>query len=472
MRNRLAAVGVTAASALAAALCGCAVGPDYHQPGTVVAPQFANESTQGQREQEPTAQFWTLFDEPMLNQLVDAALTENKDLAIARANLIASRAAARLVGFDAYPTVTASGAAARQRLSEHAEPGTPRAKREDDVVDAGFDAVWELDFFGRVRRDIEAARAEAQAAAAQLRDVQVTVTAEVARNYFVLRGLQEQLAVAQHNADNQRQTLDLTQTRLNAGRGTELDTARAETQLETTLASIPPLLASIATTAYRLSVLTGRMPDALATELQTPAPLPSLPTLDAIGTPEALLRRRPDIRVAERSLAASTARIGVAVADLFPKVTFLGRAGYEASNVNSLGSSGSATYLFGPQISWAAFDLGRVRARIEIANAQTESALAFYEATVLVALEETEDALVAYDHAQTRRDILGRAAAASEKAAGLAQARFDGGLTDFLDVLDAERAALSAQDSLAQSRTDTATAMVAIYKALGGGWVD
>ena len=214
------------------------------------------------------------------------------------------------------------------------------------------------------------------------------------------------------------------------------------------------------------------MPEALADQLLTPAPLPPLPALDAIGSPEALLRRRPDIRVAERSLAASTARIGVEVADLFPKVTFFGRAGYVASSIGDLGSGGSESYAFGPQISWAAFDLGRVRARIEVANAQTDAALASYQATVLAALEETEDALTAFGDAQERTDILARASASSAKAANLARQRFEGGLTDFLDVLDAEGAALDAQDSLAESRTQTATAMVAIYKALGGGWTN
>jgi multidrug efflux system outer membrane protein len=447
------------------------VGPDYHRPNDEVPARFANESPQVQIE-NPTAQFWTLFEEPLLDELIDAALAENKDVARARANLIASRAAARIVGYDAYPTVTTSGAFTRRRLSAHELPNTTRADRGDDDVDIGFDAVWELDFFGAVRRDIEAARAEAQAAHAQLHDVQVTVTAEVARNYFVLRGLQDQLDVALRNAENQRQTFDLTQTRLNAGRGTELDTARAETQLQTTLATIPLLRTRISATAYRLSVLTGRLPEALADQLLKPMALPPLPTLDAIGSPEALLRRRPDIRVAERTLAASTARIGVEVADLFPKVTFFGRAGYVASSIGDLGDGGSQSYAFGPQISWAAFDLGRVRARIEVANAQTDAALASYQATVLAALEETEDALLAFGDAQERTDILARASASSAKAARLARQRFEGGLTDFLDVLDAEGAALDAQDSLAESRTQTATAMVAIYKALGGGWTN
>jgi multidrug efflux system outer membrane protein len=287
-----------------------------------------------------------------------------------------------------------------------------------------------------------------------------------------LRGLQEQLAVAVRNAENQRQTLGITQARLDAGRGTELDRSRAEAQLKTTLASIPPLQASIATTIYRLSVLTGRLPDALSTQLMSPQPLPALPELNAIGRPDALLRRRPDIRIAERRLAASTARVGVAIGDLFPRVTFIGSVGYNAAKFSALGDPQTDTFSYGPSISWAAFDLGRVRANIDIAEAQTHAALALYESTVLTALEETEGALVTYGYAQSRRATLEEAAAASSKAASLARQRFEGGMADFLNVLDAERDALSAQDSLAQSRTQTATSLIAVYKALGGGWLE
>ena len=207
-------------------------------------------------------------------------------------------------------------------------------------------------------------------------------------------------------------------------------------------------------------------------ELMSPQPLPALPQLNAIGSPDALLRRRPDIRVAERSLAASTARIGVAVGDLFPKVTFLGSVGYSAANFSNLGDAHTYRFAYGPTISWAAFDLGRVRARIDITEAQTQAALAAYESTVLTALEETEGALATYGYAQSRRATLEEAAAASSKAASLARQRFEGGLADFLNVLDAERDALSAQDSLAQSRTQTATSLIAVYKALGGGWTE
>jgi multidrug efflux system outer membrane protein len=454
------------------ALClgGCAVGPDYQQPKTAVDTQFLNSTAAHYSTDGVPAEFWTLFGEPLLTKLVEQSLVANKDLEIARANLRASRAARGLARFDLFPTITAGASHLRVKQSEQQLPGVPENEREFDDVDAGFDASWELDFFGRARRGVQAARAEEQAAAAQLRDAQVIVTAEVARNYFVLRGLQDQLGVAIRNSDNQRQTLSLTEARLDAGRGTELDTSRAQALLQTTLASIPPLRATIASTIYRISVLTGQMPTALAAELDVIQPMPALPELNAIGTPEALLRRRPDIRVAERQLASATARIGVAVGDLFPRVTFIGSVGYNAGSTSNLGNAGSETYVFGPSISWAAFDLGRVRSRIHIANAQTDAALAAYESTVLGALEETEGALITYGHAQSRRDTLEQAAAASSKAANLARQRFEGGLTDFLNVLDAERDALTAQDSLAQSRTQTATSLIAVYKALGGGW--
>ena len=458
--------------AAAAALSACAVGPNYQRPVTPVPPQFANIGQPGFNGGDVEAKFWTLFKDPRLDRLVDDALTANKDLQRARANLRASRAARRLAGFDLFPTVTAAGSYTHTRESRNQLPAIISPDRTLDSADVGFDAFWELDFFGRVRRGIQAARAEEQASAASLRDVQVTVTAEVARNYFVLRGLQEQLAVATRNADNQTQTLRVTQARLEAGRGTELDSARAEAQLKTTLASIPLLESSTATTIYRLSVLTGRLPDALTADLQVAEPLQDLPSLNAVGDPATLLRRRPDIRVAERSLAASTARIGVAIGDLFPKVTFTGSVGYNAATFGGLGKTGSDTYTVGPAISWAAFDLGRVGARIKIAHAQADADLAAYEASVLGALEETEGALLTYGRAQSRRELLTQAATASERAADLARQRFQGGLTDFVNVLDAEREALIVEDSLAQSRTQTATALVAVYKALGGGWVD
>ncbi|HEY0339438.1 MAG TPA: TolC family protein, partial [Steroidobacteraceae bacterium] len=348
-------------------------------------------------------------------------------------------------------------------------PGVDQHDREFDTADAGFQGLWELDLFGRVRRNVEAARADVGASTATLQDARVSVIAEVARDYFVLRGLQDQLALTERNADNQLNTLKLTRVRLEAGRGNELDTARAEAQWRTTLASIPTLEASIATTMYRISVLTGRQPAALNEQLKAQA-APKLPALNSIGTPELLLRRRPDVRIAERRLAGATARIGVAVGDLFPKVTLTGNFGYLAPTFGDLGQGEARFFSIGPGISWAAFDLGRVRARISTARAETDAALSSYEGAVLNALEDTEGALVSYGHSQAHRDSLGAAAASSDKAADLARKRFEGGLVDFLEVLDAERTALTAELLFSQSRTDEATSLVAVYKALGAGW--
>jgi multidrug efflux system outer membrane protein len=453
------------------AIAGCAVGPDYHEPTQSVPDHFSSAPQPGIGEGEVIAQFWTQLHDPVLDRLVSDALAANKDLAQAAGNLQASRAAARLSGFDAFPTITAAGSYTHARASLNQLPGAAVEQRTLDTYDAGFDAAWEIDLFGRVRRSNQAARADVGAAEATLRDAIVSVTAEVARNYCVLRGLQDQLAVAERNETNQRQTLDLTQVRLDAGRGTQLDVSRAAAQLATTEATIPPLRISIATTIHRLSVLTGRQPEVLTPELSAQQPMPVLPPLNAIGGPEALLRRRPDVRIAERNLAAATARIGVSVADLFPRITLIGSAGYDSASWKQLGTVSSQTYSVGPSITWAAFDLGRVRAQIHIARAQTDIAFAGYEAAVLNALEDTENSLVSYGESQRREATLERAATESTKAARLARQRFEGGLSDFLSVLQAERDALAAEDSLAQGRTQTATSLIAVYKALGGGWM-
>jgi outer membrane protein, multidrug efflux system len=463
--------GVAAGAMLAAAiLAGCAVGPNYHRPATPVDGQFANAGEPGLAAGETVDQYWTGFADPLLNSLVEDALAHNKDLAVAEANLRAARAIRRLTGFDQFPTVTLAGSYTHNLDAQQQLPGYTKNEREFDTAQGGFDGLWELDLFGRVRRNVEAARADVGASEATLRDARVSVIAEVARDYFVLRGLQDQLTLTERNADNQLSTVKLTRTRLEAGRGNELDTSRAEAEWQTTLASIPSLQATVATTIYRLSVLTGRQPVALSERLSPQAPSPDLPALNAIGTPEQLLRRRPDVRVAERRLAAATARIGVATGDLFPKVTMVGEVGYLAPTFGDFGQGEARFFSAGPSITWAAFDLGRVRARISSAKAQTDAAFAAYEGAVLNALEDTEGTLITYGRSQSRRAALQVAAAASDKAADLARRRFQGGLIDFLEVLDAERTALSAELLLSQSRTDAATSLIAVYKALGAGW--
>jgi outer membrane protein, multidrug efflux system len=462
--------GLVACVAIVAVITGCAVGRNYQRPEIPVDARFANADEPGLAAGDTIERYWTGFADPLLDSVIDDALAHNKDLSVAAANLQAARAAKRLAGLDQYPTITLAGSYTHNLDSQQQLPGVDQHDREFDTAQGGFDGLWELDLFGRVRRNVEAARGDLGASEATLRDARVSVIAEVARDYLILRGLQDQLALTKRNADNQLRSLNLTRNRLEAGRGNELDTSRAEAQWQNTLASVPSLEASIATTTYRLSVLTGRQPTALNERLSPQAPMPALPTLNAIGTPEQLLRRRPDVRVAERRLAAATARIGVATGDLFPKVTLVGEVGYWAPSFGAFGQSEARFFSVGPSISWAAFDLGRVRERISSAKAQTDAALAGYESAVLHALEDTEGALITYGHSQSRREALQVAAAASDRAADLARKRFEAGLIDFLEVLDAERTALSAELFLSQSRTDSATSLVAVYKALGGGW--
>jgi multidrug efflux system outer membrane protein len=349
-------------------------------------------------------------------------------------------------------------------------PGVPRDQRDVNVDSVAADAFWELDLFGRVRRNVQASHADTAAAASDLEALQVSIAAEVARNYFQLRGAQEQLQVAQRNAENQRATLSLTQTRLDAGRGTEFDTARSRAELESTLARIPALEATVAVTMHRLAVLDGRQPGELNAQLQTTTAWPALPQSVAVGTPSELLRRRPDIQAAEQRLASATARVGVATADLFPRVTFGGSFGASATNLGDLFTRDGESYAFGPSISWAFLDLGRVRARIAAADAGAQANLAAYEGTVLRALEETENALIGYARAQREGDHLQESAKAAASAAHLADVRFEGGASDFLQVLDAQRSQLQAEDQLAQSRTRIAIALVSVYKSVSGGW--
>jgi multidrug efflux system outer membrane protein len=450
-------------------LASCAVGPNYHKPPTPVAGQFAGAEASTYSSDEGESRFWTAFGDQTLDKLVDEALEANHDLRLALGRVIEARASRRESLFDLAPKVTAAGGYTKQQLNG-AQEGFPGGPFQAQYYQAGFDAFWELDLFGRVRRNIEARNAQLQGEEAGLRDAQVSVIAEVARTYFELRGEQTRLEVAHRNVQNQEDTLKLTVARLQAGRVTELDTARAQAQLSTTLATIGPLEAAVASSIHRLAVLTGREPNALNALLAPPRELPELPRIASVGDPAGLLRRRPDIRVAERQLASSVALVGVAIGDLFPKVTFTGDFVYAATTPSGLGSSASRSYIIGPSISWAALDLGRVQAQVAGARARSDMALVSYEQSVLRALEETEDALVT--HARSRDSLTHavEAARSSRTAAQLARTRYEGGLIDFLEVLDAERTQLAAEDSLAQSRTQTATSLIAVYKALGGGW--
>jgi len=451
----------------AAVLSACAVGPNYHAPETKSADKFDGiEATYSTN--EATADFWQTFDDQTLDRLVDEALKSNYDVRIALSRIAESRALRRDVAFDLAPSIQASGGYTETRVSrEQTLAGAPRST---EYYDAGFDAFWELDFFGRVRRGLEASNAELGAVIASEHDVQVVVTAEVTRTYFELRGFQQQLDVAERNVKNQQSTLDLANARLDGGIGTEFDTARASAQLSSTRGTIAPLEAAVARSIHRLSVLIGREPGALRAELTPTRNLPPLPGIVPVGDPAGMLRRRPDIRVAERQLAGATAGVGIAVADLFPRVTFTGSAGYVSATSGNLGDNGTDAYVLAPGISWAIFDLGHVQARIAASKARQQGALLSYEQTVLNALEETENSLVTHARARDRLVHDEAAVKASTTAADLARVRYENGASDFLQVLDAERTLLESEDRLARSRTEAATSLIAVYKALGGGW--
>ncbi|OQY69393.1 MAG: hypothetical protein B6D46_00185 [Polyangiaceae bacterium UTPRO1] len=461
-----------------AAFSGCMVaGRDYEPPALRVPERFrgaggAAEATLDARDAVEVA-WWKGFGDPELTSLVERAARRNRDLAIATAAVREARALRFESMLDLAPTVTSNAGFVEARISRDSIRGSgafAAIERERGLYDAGFDAGWELDLFGRVRRSIEARTADVAAAEGRLRDVLVSVQAEVARAYLELRGAQLRLDVAERNAANQASTYELTKVLLEGGRGTELDTARAEAQLTATRAMIPRVRLVSERARHRLGVLLGVAPTALEEELAAREPLPRLPELAAVGSPSELLRRRPDIMTAEHELMAATARRGVAVADLFPRVTFSGSVALQAQSLAGLGGAGSDTFNFGPRIFWAAFDLGRVRARIVAADARSEAALARYERTVLGALEETENALVQLARERQRRDELRVSAAASERATVRARERYQYGVANFLEVLDAERRLLEVQNDLADSETETATSLVAVYKALGGGW--
>lgn len=454
--------------AAVAALAGCAVGPNYVRPKTPVAAQFAGAEPDVYTNQKTQVEFWQQFDDATLDQLVGDSLTANYDLRIAVGRLVQARALRNQSEFDLAPTVTASGGYTAQRTPAVEDPfgGAYTTK----LYNAGFDATWELDFFGGVRRNIQARNAELEGELANLHDAQISVIAEVARNYFELRGEQTQLAVARANVKNQQQVLQLAEAERTAGSGTDLDVARAQAQLSTTLSTIGPLEAAVSRSIHRLGVLTGRDPDALTGLLSAPHDLPPLPHIIPVGSPTDMLRRRPDIRAAERNLEASTDLVGVAISNLFPKVTFNGSFGFAAAAPAGFGTAASRSYLLGPGISWPAFDLGRVHEQIAGARAGAVIALDQYHGTVLNALEETEDALVTHARDRDQLTHAQDAASASATAARLATIRYQGGMVDFLSVLDAERTELQAEDALAEDRTEAATSLIAVYKALGGGW--
>lgn len=447
----------------AAATAGCGLRKPYQAPDTQPAAlKNADAALFAAKPYDP--RWWGQFNDPVLEGLETAALAANHDIRVAIARVQQARAIFDDVKLDRYPTVTV-GALAEKR--EQTIPGFTDEPIETTTYRAGFDAFWEIDVFGRVRSAVRAAQASAQGFEATLEDVRVSVAAEVARNYFELRGLQQQLAVAERSLANQRETLRLTQVRRDAGFGEEFDVASAAARVAAIEAGIPPIRTGLAEREHRLAVLIGKRPGDVGVDL-SPRPYPILAKALPIGESDTLLRRRPDVRAAERRLAEASAREGVAYAELFPRITVTGVLGLLAGRGSVFGTSDSRAWAVTPALNWAAFDLGSARARLRGARAGTIEVLASYELTVLRALEETENALVAYREQQQRLVKLADQARESTRAAAIARTRYREGVADFLSLLDAERTQLQAEDAVAQAEAGAFTTVVAVYKALGG----
>ena len=404
----------------------------------------------------------------LLTGLVEKALAANPDLKQAIARVRQSRASRAKAGADYYPTLDVGGSASTKRVSK-ASSSTPSGI-ERDWYEAGFDAGWETDVFGGVRRSVEAAEAELQSVQADLENARVSLAAEVARSYIEARTYQYRLDVARANIKAQEETYGLIESQFEAGLSNELDTQQACYNLEDTRSQLPSLRSGLEAAKNSLAVLTGQAPGSLHAELEARSPIPVPPVTVAVGVPANTLRRRPDIRCAERQLAAENARIGVATAELYPKFQLLGSIGLESIDSGDFFDKASRTWSLGPSISWRIFDAGAIRRNIEVQSAVAEQYLAAYEGAVLGALEDVENALTTYAEEQIRRDHLKHAVDAAQRAADLAQDRYAAGLVDFSNVLDAQRSLLSFQDNLAQSEGTVTTNLISLYKALWGGW--
>lgn len=463
-RTRLRRGAVALLAALAAA--GCAVGPDYRAPRpdpvTLASPEQALFSTDRvQRD------WWKQLQDPQLDRLIALALERNLDIRQAQARLAESRAVLDERELDRLPAVTLGGG--YERSLSQANPGPAGRRNLAESYRAGFDATWELDLFGRLRRAAEGAAARSEQQAADLAQTRIVVAAEVARNYFELRGAEQRLAVARANLASQRDSLRVIQAMVTAGRGDEGDLASARAELETVQASVPVQIAARRLALYRIAVLAALRPVELG-ELEAGKPLAPLNVRLPIGDVSALLSRRPDVLAAERGMAAANADVGVATAELYPRIDLGGFLGFIALRGADFGSSSSRAFSVAAGADWPAFHLPTALARKRGAVARADGATAGYEQTVLRAVEELESALTEYGQTQQRLGSLVQAAAHSGRAAELAQLRYREGSAPYLTVLDAQRTLLRAQDAVAVAETESYTRLIALYKALGGGW--
>jgi NodT family efflux transporter outer membrane factor (OMF) lipoprotein len=456
------------------ALCGCAAGPNYAPPTTPRAAldafpssDVADVASRGVVEQD----WWTALNDPVLNGLIEDALAQNRDLAVAAANVEAIRARYRLSRREGYPHGDIGVDAQRRRESAATARGVNADRFDDtDFFNVSTDLAWEIDVFGRLRRGVEAARANAEEAEALREDVAALVVSETALSYIALREAEARLALTQRNAEAQGETLEATRSQVEARLRTELDLRLQETLYSDTLALLPVYEGDIREERAALATLTGRPPGGLDDVLSTPASVPTAPRSFDIGTPSDMLRRRPDVRASERRLAAATARIGVQASALFPRVTLVGGADYSGLYTEDGEGQPTLGFAYGPSISWSILDLARVKARIAAAEIEADGAYASYEGAVLTALQEVETALARYGLERKRLDELMRSETSSREAFDLARSLYDARIEDALTMLDAQRAMLAAEDRVVVSQAETARQYVAVYRALGGGW--
>ncbi|HEY5049208.1 MAG TPA: efflux transporter outer membrane subunit [Rhizomicrobium sp.] len=468
-----------------ATLGACNVGPDYKTPAVPVPATFQESSaTQAaaplSRPVDTTADiavWWSQLQDSELDRLIAGALEENLDVQSAASRVRQARQQEIIAGAAELPTVSATGVG----LNTHSNSnfigkltGAPSSQTDMPanmkLYSAGFDASWEIDIFGGTRRAMEAAAANTEASLWGMRDAEVTLTAEIAADYLALRAAQARIALLRQQSGDQQVLFNIIRARANAGFVTHLDVNQQQTLVSTTQAEIPQLEAQVRIMAHALAVLSGRQPESLTAELAAPTGLPPIPATLPVGLPSDLLRRRPDIREAERKLAAATAQIGVAVADLYPKFDLTGLASFTSNHLSNLLVPGSFGTIGLAQISWPIFEAGKIHANIRANEEQQLQAYLAYRKAVLSALEDAEDALARYTTEQRRLLATREAAAAATSSVAIAQAQYRAGLTPFINVLTAQTNSLSSRDQLVQSQQALATDLASLFKALGGGW--
>jgi outer membrane protein, multidrug efflux system len=470
-------VGIVAMGLVLAA-GGCkSVGPDYVEPQLTAPSAWASDLSLGlQTAEADLSQWWTVMNDPMLSEIVTQVMGSNLDLKQAEMRVREARLTRALISKNSDPSIDASGNYRRFTNSETTAPSRPRIDGGGEgfnLFQAGFDSIWELDVFGRTNRAVEAADADVETQQWARRDIMVSLAAEAARAYVELRTSQQRIVTLRQNVSTQEQTLQLTENRLAAGLTSELDVARAKSQLERTRSSLPLFEEQVRVNSYVLAVLAGQQPGAMVEKLKIDGAIPQVAASSVpVGVPMNLIRRRPDMRQAERAIASASARIGVATADLYPTFSLVGSIGLASKNLYNFFDGDSREWSFGPGIRWNVFDAGRIRTNIQIQEVRTEQAVVAYEQRLLTSLQEVDSAIVGLEKASQRAASLEKAVAAQQRAVDLADQLYRKGLTDFLSVLNAQRELFELQDAAVESKGSTTQRVVQLYKALGGGWVE